>query len=233
MAEKQRGGKAAEAERAAARPAPAEPAGCGCGGKAPRPDKAAGGAGAHKLAGPAGKSGQERRDFLTSAAAIMGAFGLGAVIWPFIKQLRPDKAAQSEASLQVDIAAIQPGEQILVEWQGKPVIIRNRAAAEVAAARAANPAALEDRLARNANLPAQTAADDLARSGGAGHENWLVFINICTHLGCPTKAVAGGWFCPCHGSRYDAAARVIQGPANRNMAIPPYRFLSDKLIEIG
>jgi len=158
------------------------------------------------------KAGQERRDFLNSALGIMGAFGLGAVAWPFIKQLRPDKAAQAGSTIEVDIAAVKPGEQMLVDWQGKPVVIRNRTEQEVAAAKAADLTALEDDLARNANLPSSAKADDLARSGGAGRENWLIFINICTHLSCPTKAVEA---------------------ANRNMAIPPYRFLSDTKIEIG
>jgi len=177
--------------------------------------------------------GRERRDFLVSGLAFAGICGLAALADPFIKQLRPDAGETSAAALDVDISGINPGEQILVRWRGQPVVIRNRAAAEIAAAQAVQISDLEDKRARNANLPENAAADDLARSGGKGRENWLVFINVCTHLGCPTEAVPHGWFCPCHGSRYDTAARVIKGPANRNMAIPPYRFLSDKIIRIG
>lgn len=201
----------------------------------PRAENAAGKANqaARSAAGATGKTNQERRDFLVSSLGLMGACGAAACAAPFIAQLRPDKGAASAATVEVDISALKAGEQITVEWQNRPVVIRNRTAAEIAAARQADVSGLEDASARNANLPAAAKADDLARSAGKSRENWLIFINICTHLGCPTQKVADGWFCPCHGSRYDMAARVIKGPANRNMAIPPYRFLSDKVIEIG
>ncbi|KAA6405835.1 ubiquinol-cytochrome c reductase iron-sulfur subunit [Candidatus Tokpelaia sp.] len=182
---------------------------------------------------PADYGSLERRDFLLSSLGLVGACSAAALAVPFIAQLRPDKSQAGAAVLEVDISAIAAGEQITVTWRGQPVIIRNRSRAEMAAAQKTAPSELKDRLARNANLPAGAPADDAARSGGKEHENWLVFINICTHLGCPTQKVAEGWFCPCHGSRYDMAARVVKGPANRNMAIPPYRFLSDKVIEIG
>jgi len=184
-------------------------------------------------AGSAGKGGFERRDFLLSGLGLVGGCGAAALAWPLIAQLRPDKGQASAAVLEVDISALVPGEQLTVNWRGLPVVIRRRSAAEVAAAHNTALAGLKDRLARNANLPADAPADDAARGGGGRYAEWLVFINICTHLGCPTQRVAEGWFCPCHGSRYDMAARVIKGPADRNMAIPPYRFLSDKVIAIG
>lgn len=200
-------------------------------------------------------SGRERRDFLQSGLALMGACGLGALAVPFIGQMRPDGSRAAAAALEVDIGAVKAGEQIVVSWRGQPVVIRNRLPEEIAAAKAIPVQSLADKRARNANLPADSLADDNARSGGKIHENWLIFINLCTHLGCPTqraterqsreiahmmsggetefRAGAGGWFCPCHGSLYDMSARVIKGPANRNMAIPPYRFLSDTVLQIG
>lgn len=180
-----------------------------------------------------GKTGQERRDFLRAGFCLAGVCGAAGLAAPFIAQLRPDAGQAAASALDIDVSAVPLGGQITVDWRGRPVIIRNRLPAEVAAARQVRLSDLPDRLARNANLPAAAAADDAARSAGKGRENWLVFINVCTHLGCPTQAAAAGWLCPCHGSRYDTAARVVKGPANRNMAVPPYRFITDTVIRLG
>lgn len=181
-------------------------------------------------------SNQTRRDFLFLATGVAGAVGVGAVTWPFIDQLRPDEAARAQAAIDVDVSSIGAGMSVTVKWRGQPVVIRNRTQKEIEAAQATPLAELKDNRARNANLPDETAASDLARSAGKGRENWLVFVNICTHLGCVPLGQAGryrGWLCPCHGSSYDTAGRVRSGPANRNMAIPPYKFISDTVIRIG
>ena len=95
---------------------------------------------------------------------------------------------------------------------------------------------LKDPVARNANIAADAQATDIDRSAGEGKENWIVMVGSCTHLGCVPLGQAGdfgGWFCPCHGSHYDTAGRIRQGPAPQNLAVPPYAFLSDTQIKIG
>ena len=95
---------------------------------------------------------------------------------------------------------------------------------------------LKDPVARNANLPSDAQATDADRAAGEGKENWLVMVGVCTHLGCVPlgqQGDFGGWFCPCHGSHYDTAGRIRQGPAPQNLAVPPYEFSSNTLIKIG
>ncbi len=125
-------------------------------------------------------------------------------------------------------------------WRGKPIFIRNRTKEEIAAAEKVNIADLRDQSARNLALPESDPATDANRTK-KGHENWLIMIGICTHLGCIPKGQAmgdargdfGGWFCPCHGSHYDTAGRIRKGPAPRNLEVPPYNFTSDTKIKIG
>ena len=177
-----------------------------------------------------------RRDFLFLATGVAGAVGVGAVAWPFIDQLRPDQATLATASIEVDISGIEEGMSVTVKWRGQPVVIRNRTKKEIEEAAAVDISQLKDQDAGNPNLEGSHAATDIARSAGEGRENWLIMINICTHLGCVPigqAGVFGGWFCPCHGSVYDTAGRVRGGPANRNLDIPPYKFLSDTLLQIG
>jgi ubiquinol-cytochrome c reductase iron-sulfur subunit len=115
------------------------------------------------------------------------------------------------------------------------VFIRRRTPEEIEAARAVDVSSLPDPLARNANLPDGTPATDPARALD-GTEEWLVMIGVCTHLGCVPLSDAGdynGWFCPCHGSHYDTAGRIRQGPAPENMHIPVAGFVSDGIIQLG
>lgn len=181
-------------------------------------------------------SDQKRRDFLFLLTGVTGAVGAGMVAWPFVQQLRPDEAVLASSSVEVDLSGIEEGMSITVKWRGQPVVIRNRTANEISEARATKLCVLKDRQARNPNLEGEEEATDFARSAGKGRENWLVVINLCTHLGCVTLGQSGsfgGWLCPCHGSVYDTAGRVRSGPANYNLAIPPYQFLSDTLLKIG
>ncbi len=177
-----------------------------------------------------------RRDFLYIATGAAGAVGAAAVAWPFIDQMRPDASTLAQASIEVDIGSIQPGNAVTVKWRGKPVFIRNRTPEEVEAAKQVPMAELKDPVARNANLPADAQASDLDRSAGAGKENWIIMVGVCTHLGCVPTAQAGdfgGWFCPCHGSHYDTAGRIRKGPAPTNLEVPTFTFLSDTRIRIG
>lgn len=177
-----------------------------------------------------------RRDFLYIATAMTGVVGAGAVVWPFIDQMRPDASTLALATVEVDVSAIEPGMSVTAKWRGKPIFIRNRTEAEIEEAKAVDINALPDPLARNQNLGADAPASDVDRSAGEGKENWIVMIGSCTHLGCVPLGQAGdfgGWFCPCHGSHYDTAGRIRSGPAPENLHIPNYEFISDTVIRIG
>jgi ubiquinol-cytochrome c reductase iron-sulfur subunit len=176
-----------------------------------------------------------RRDFLYVATGAVAAVGTALVAWPVIDQMNPDEAALALATVEVDIAAVQPGQSLTVKWRGKPVFIRNRTAEEINAAKQVPLDELRDTNARNENLPSAASADDQNRSA-KGKENWLIMVGICTHLGCVPlgqQGDYGGWFCPCHGSQYDTAGRIRKGPAPENLAIPKYDFISDTQIRIG
>ena len=177
-----------------------------------------------------------RRDFLYIATGMAGVVGLGGAVWPFIDQMRPDASTLALSSVEVDVAALEPGMSLTVKWRGKPVFVRNRTPEEIEAAKSVPMAELKDPVARNANLPADAPATDADRAAGDGRENWLVMIGVCTHLGCiplGQQGDFGGWFCPCHGSHYDTAGRIRTGPAPENMAVPVFAFISDTRIRIG
>jgi ubiquinol-cytochrome c reductase iron-sulfur subunit len=182
-------------------------------------------------------AGTTRRDFLYIATGAMGAVGAAAAVWPFVSQLQPDASVLALSSTEVDLGQIQEGQIVTVKWRGKPVFVWNRTAADIEKAKATEISALIDPVARNANLPADAPATDQNRAAeGEGREKWLVVIGICTHLGCVPIGHMGefdGWFCPCHGSEYDSAGRVRRGPAPENLAVPPYKFVSDTKISIG
>jgi ubiquinol-cytochrome c reductase iron-sulfur subunit len=184
-----------------------------------------------------GASGEPtRRDFLYLTTGMAGAVGAAAVAWPFIDQMRPDASTLALASIEVNVAGVDPGMSITVKWRGKPIFIRNRTEKEIEEAKAVALADLKDTVARNANLPTDASANDLERSAGDGKENWIVMVGSCTHLGCVPLGQAGefgGWFCPCHGSHYDTAGRIRKGPAPENLHIPTFAFTSDTVIKIG
>ncbi len=181
-----------------------------------------------------------RRDFLVVAANAFFLVGGAATLWPFVAQMNPDAGALALSTIEIDLSPVQPGQAITVLWRGKPVFVRNRTAQEIELARAVDIATLPDDGAENAALPADAPAADDNRVK-KGRENWLVLVGVCTHLGCIPKGQSlgdkrgdfGGWFCPCHGSHYDTSGRIRKGPAPRNLAVPPYEFLSDAKIKIG
>ena len=173
-----------------------------------------------------GSSGTGRRGFLQMTAGAFGAVGAGCVAWPFVNSLNPAKDTLALASIEVDLSPIDVGQAITVMWRGKPVFIRRRTEEEIAEAKAVDITTLGDK------------ATDEER---VKKPEWLVLVGICTHLGCvpvgqktaETKGEYGGWFCPCHGSHYDTSGRIRKGPAPKNLAVPPYEFISDTLIKIG
>jgi len=182
----------------------------------------------------------QRRDFLIIAGNAFAAVGAASLIWPFVQQMNPDAGAKALASIEVDLSPIQQGQAITVMWRGKPVFIRNRTPEEIEAAKKVPLNELVDEAARNENVEADARATDENRTL-KGHENWLVMVGVCTHLGCIPKGQTlsdakgdyGGWFCPCHGSHYDTAGRIRKGPAPRNLEVPTYEFVSDTKIKIG
>lgn len=164
-----------------------------------------------------------RRDFLYVATGSVAAVGAAATVWPLINQLNPDASTLALASIEFDISAIPVGQSVTVMWRGMPVFVRHRTQAEIDEAKAVPLSELKD------------PETDEQRTK-PGHEDWLVMIANCTHLGCVPVGEAGefdGWFCPCHGSHYDSAGRIRKGPAPANLVLPPYQFLSDTLIQIG
>ena len=177
-----------------------------------------------------------RRDFLYVATAAAGTVAAGAAIWPVVNQMNPSADVQALASIQVDVAGIEPGGQLTVLYLGRPVFIRHRTEEDIAQAREVAPEELPDPIARNANLPdeAALASDENRALDEAGQ--WLVMTGVCTHLGCVPLSEAGdygGWFCPCHGSHYDRAGRIRRGPAPENLYIPVAEFISDTVIQLG
>ena len=181
-----------------------------------------------------------RRDFLVVAGNAFAAVGAASLMWPFVQQMNPDASAKALASVEVDLSPVKEGQAITALWRGKPLFIRNRTKDEIDAAAKVEPKDLPDGAARNDAMPSDAPAIDANRVK-KGHENWLILVGICTHLGCIPKGQSmgdargdfGGWFCPCHGSHYDTAGRVRKGPAPRNLEVPPYAFVSDNKIKIG
>jgi ubiquinol-cytochrome c reductase iron-sulfur subunit len=150
--------------------------------------------------------------------------------------MNPSADVQALASIDVDVDGMERGTQVTVKWRGKPVFIRRRTEAEIAAARAVDLADLPDGASRNANAAGGADASDENRALEATGE-WLVMMGVCTHLGCvPLGDGAGdfgGWFCPCHGSHYDTSGRIRKGPAPENLGIPQAIFISDTVIKLG
>lgn len=169
-------------------------------------------------------AGHSRRDFLFVATGAVAAVGAAAVAWPLVAQLNPDASTVAAgAPIEVDLSPIADGQDIKVFWRGKPIYIMHRTAKQIKEAQSVNVSSLPDPQPDSARVK-------------EGHDQWLVVIGICTHLGCIPLAKQGdydGWFCPCHGSQYDASGRIRRGPAPANLAIPPYKFVSDSKIQIG
>ena len=139
--------------------------------------------------------------------------------------MNPDASTiAAGAPIEVDLTPIAEGQDIKVFWRGKPIYISHRTKKQV---EEAQKTPLKD-------LPDPQTDQQRTKPG---HEQWLVVIGICTHLGCiPNRDNAGqpgGYLCACHGSVYDASGRILRGPAPANLAVPPYAFVSDTLIRIG
>lgn len=176
----------------------------------------------------AGADGVRRRDFINIAAVSFAGIGGLAVVWPLVRQMNPSADVLAESSTEIDVSAIQPGQSIKAVFRKQPLFVRNLTPAEIAEANKADVSSLRD-------------PETLEQRTKPGKTNWLITMGVCTHLGCVPLGAAegepkgefGGYFCPCHGSQYDTAARIRKGPAPKNLAVPPYEFSSDTVVKVG
>ena len=182
---------------------------------------------------------RNRRHFLTVATAVTGIAGAGLVAIPFISSLKPSARAQAlGAPVEVPIGSLQPGEMVRVLWRGKLVFILRRT--EGMLAQEPLPA---DEFKDPNSLILEQQPDYAANATRSVRPEYLVVEGSCTHLGCapiedfevrPAEGWGGGFFCPCHGSKFDLAGRVFKGvPAPTNLRVPPHRFVRDDLILLG
>ncbi|HTU12309.1 MAG TPA: ubiquinol-cytochrome c reductase iron-sulfur subunit [Allosphingosinicella sp.] len=177
---------------------------------------------------PAEEGGVRRRDFINIAAASFGGVGAVAMLYPLVNQMNPSADVLALAQIDVDVSSIQAGQAIKTIWRKQPIFIRQLTPAEIQEANAVDAASLRD-------------PQTLAERTKEGHNQWLITLGVCTHLGCvplgaaegENKGEFGGYFCPCHGSHYDTAARIRKGPAPRNLEVPEYEFLTDTSVRIG
>ena len=171
---------------------------------------------------------EDKRDFIHLATGAAAAVGAGALIWPFVAQM--GKAADTLAlgSIEIDLSNIPVGSQLKTLWRGKPVFVRHRTPAEIAAAEAVPVADLPDPQTDDQRLVPDT--------NGNLRPEYLVMVGVCTHFGCIPVAESGdyeGWYCPCHGSHYDTSGRIRKGPAPTNMVVPTYSYISENAIKVG
>jgi ubiquinol-cytochrome c reductase iron-sulfur subunit len=169
-----------------------------------------------------------RRDFINIAAVSFAGVGAAAVVLPLVSQMSPSADVLALASIEVDISKIGPGQAIKTIWRKQPVFVRNLTGKEIAEAKAVPLSELRD-------------PQTIEERTKPGKTNWLITLGVCTHLGCvplgtgegENRGDYGGYFCPCHGSHYDTAARIRKGPAPLNLQVPEYAFTSDTVVTIG
>jgi ubiquinol-cytochrome c reductase iron-sulfur subunit len=184
-----------------------------------------------------------KRRFLTTAASVVvGGAGAAAVAVPFVSSMLPSAKAQAAgAPVEVDISKLELGQLLTVEWRGKPVWVFKRTSETLS-----DLASIDSDLRDPASDVASQQPDYCQNASRAIKEEIMVLVGICTHLGCsPTYRPElapedlgadwkGGFFCPCHGSKFDLAGRVYQGvPAPTNLVVPPYHFAGDNRVVIG
>jgi ubiquinol-cytochrome c reductase iron-sulfur subunit len=184
-----------------------------------------------------------RRDFLYIATGMVGAVGAAAVLVPLIDQMNPDASTLAAGGpVDLDVSKIQEGSQVVVRWRERPIWVFHRSKKTL------------DSLQSSQMLSLLSDPNSEVVQQPPYATNWHrsikpefgVLVGICTHLGCiplfypdpsavtPVANWPGGYFCPCHGSKYDPAGRVFSGvPAPYNLPVPPYRFVSDTTIRIG
>jgi ubiquinol-cytochrome c reductase iron-sulfur subunit len=182
-----------------------------------------------------------RRRFLTAATSAVGVAGVVGIAVPFVGSWNPSaKAKAAGAPVKADISKLEPGQMVVVEWRGKPVYVVNRTESQLE-----ELPALNDQLKDPDSLVSEQ-PDYIKGIDRSIRPELLVIVGLCTHLGCapkfrPEVGAAdlgadwqGGFFCPCHGSKFDLSGRVYSGvPASANLVVPPYSFEDDKILVIG
>jgi ubiquinol-cytochrome c reductase iron-sulfur subunit len=185
-----------------------------------------------------------RRRFLTATTAVVGGAGVVAAVVPFIKTWEPSARAKAAgAPVTVDISKIEEGQKVTFPWRSLPVFVVNRTKAQLASLPMVDSRLVDPKSDGASAAQQPKYAQNETRSI---KPEWLVVVGICTHLGCVPDFVPeikpepfdpdwkGGFYCPCHKSRYDLAGRVFSGvPAPKNLQVPPYHFVSDTTIQIG
>ncbi|QNQ08017.1 ubiquinol-cytochrome c reductase iron-sulfur subunit [Sphingomonas alpina] len=169
-----------------------------------------------------------RRDFINIAAVAWIGVGGAVTVLPLLNQMNPSADVLAQSTTEIDLSKIVPGQAIKTSFRKQPLFVRNLTPKEIAEADAVDVKTLRD-------------PQTLAQRTKEGHKNWLITLGVCTHLGCvplgagegEIKGPFGGYFCPCHGSAYDTAARIRKGPAPTNLHVPDYTFSSDTTVVVG
>lgn len=175
-----------------------------------------------------GADGVRRRDWIHIAALSTAGVGGASVLFPLVSQMAPSQDVLAASSTEVDVGVIEPGQSIKTTFRKQPLFVKRLTAEEITAAKSDDAANMRD-------------PQTLAERTKEGHEDILVTMGVCTHLGCvplgaaegENKGEFGGYFCPCHGSHYDVAGRIRKGPAPLNLMVPEYSFSSDTVIRVG
>jgi len=149
------------------------------------------------------------------------AYGAKAIVRDIVANVAPSADVLALAKVEVKLSDIPEGKNVTVKWRSKPLFIRHRTQAEIEKERSVDLSTLRD---------PQSDESRVKKS------EWLILLGICTHLGCvplPNQGEYNGYFCPCHGSHYDASGRIRKGPAPLNLEIPPYEFVDEDLLVVG
>lgn len=203
--------------------------------------------GASTMSGPPSEDSEPdltRRRVLTAATAAVGAVGVGLAATPFVQSLEPSEMAQAQGSpVTVDISKLKPREMIVASWRRRPIYVLRRTAQELNTLPTLN-GQLKDPFSEQDQQPSNLPGWNPIRRSIV--PEYLVVVGICTHLGCMPKlhpqvgdpllgaSWPGGYYCPCHGSRYDLAARVMDGsPAPLNLPVPPHFYRDATTVVVG
>ena len=169
---------------------------------------------------------EEKRDFLFVTTAGLAIAGGAATAISLINTMNPAKDVLALSTTEVDLSPVEEGQSLTVMWRGKPIFIRHRSKDEIDSA---------------TNVSVDQLSHKETDESRVENPKWLVVVGVCTHLGCvplgqkigDSKGEFGGWFCPCHGSHYDAAGRIRAGPAPLNLEVPPYTYLEEDVVKVG
>ena len=174
------------------------------------------------------EEGVRRRDWIHIAALSTAGVGGASVLFPLITQMSPTADVLAASTTDVDVSTLEPGQSIKATFRDQPLFVKRMTSEEVAEAKAVDVSDLRD-------------PQSIEERTKAGHQDLLVQIGVCTHLGCvplgagegEEKGEFGGYFCPCHGSHYDSLGRIRKGPAPANLVVPEYEFTSESTIRVG